>query len=82
METDTPLIKEAHWVRTNGLTAGERGIPVFRESTVTPLGSPLIPDNAYPKLSVADATYFSVRQSKNPFSGRFSCMIKMQSLTY
>lgn len=65
METDTPGHQRTSLGGTNDLTAGERGIPMFRESTVTPGGGfLLIPDNAHPELWPADATYFSIRQSK------------------
>lgn len=67
METDTPGHQRTSLGGTNDLTAGERGIPMFGESTVTPGGSGgvlLIPDNAHPELCRADATYFSLRQSK------------------
>ena len=41
---------------------------------LSPLGAfLLIPDNAHPNLYPADATYFSIRQSENPFRGLFSC---------
>lgn len=35
METDTPRHQRTSLGGTNDLTAGERGIPAFRESTVT-----------------------------------------------
>lgn len=77
METDTPRHQRTSLGGTNDLTAGrERGSSEQGEHC-HPQGFLLIPYNALPKLSLADATYFSIRQSKDPFSGLFSCLMQV-----
>lgn len=71
------VIKEPHWV---GLTTWQLGREGFQRSgrALSPQGFPLIPDNACPRLSAADAKYFT-RQSKNLFMFGVSTVIDFVS---